>query len=177
MKLPITGQAIEALKANDPFLRGAMPLVRRDPGDASIGTGGFTQGVPAFWFARSMEYGTAETLYTPYADSPWVRSAIQKISQPISSCEILFTKPSSTKVRSKGRGKTLKQLSTSRGIIYRSEDELLDLPQIAATGEAELDRIVAALNTAGARLAHVLRGGTLQNLYPDELAAALLSPV
>ena len=132
MKLPITGQAIEALKANDPFLRGAMPLVRRDPGDASIGTGGFTQGVPAFWFARSMEYGTAETLYTPYADSPWVRSAIQKISQPISSCEILFTKPSSTKVRSKGRGKTLKQLSTSRGIIYRSEDELLDLPQIAA---------------------------------------------
>ncbi len=132
MKLPITGQAIEALKANDPFLRGAMPLVRRDPGDASIGTGGFTQGVPAFWFARSMEYGTAETLYTPYADSPWVRSAIQKISQPISSCEILFTKPSSTKVRSKGRGKTLKQLSTSRGIIYRSEDELLDLPQISA---------------------------------------------
>jgi hypothetical protein len=132
MKTPITGQALEALKFSDPFLRGAMPVVRRDPGDASIGTGDFTQGVPAFWFARSLEYGTAETLYTPYADSPWVRSAIQKISQPVSSCEILFTKPSSTKVRSKGRGKSLKQLSTSRGIIYRSEDELLDVPQITA---------------------------------------------
>ena len=36
---------------------------------------------------------------------------------------------------------------------------------------------LTAAATAGARLAHVLRGGTLQNLYPDELAAALLSPV
>lgn len=34
-----------------------------------------------------------------------------------------------------------------------------DLPQIAATGEAELDRIVAALNTAGARLAEARRRG------------------
>ncbi len=133
MNLPVTGQALEALKYADPFLRGATPgFLRRVPGDASIGTGDFTQGVPAFWFARSLEYGSAENLYTPYADSSWVRSAIQKISQPISSCEILFTKPSGTKVRGRGRGGALKQLSTSRGIIYRSQDELLDLPQISA---------------------------------------------
>jgi hypothetical protein len=125
----LTGQALEALKAGDPFLKGALPgAVRRDPSDASIGTGNFTQGAPAFWFARSVEYGSAENLYTPYADSPWVRSAIQKIAQPISSCELLFTRPSSIKVRAKRPG--MKQLSTARGIIYRAEAELLDLPQI-----------------------------------------------
>ena len=112
----------------------SMPgVVQRDPGDASIGTGNFTQGVPAFWFARATEYGSAENLYTPYADSPWVRSAIQKIAQPISSCEILFTRPSTLKVRRQGKGcPQVKQLSTSRGIIFRTEAELLDLPQIAA---------------------------------------------
>jgi hypothetical protein len=128
--LPLTGQALEALKATHPFLRGAIPgALRRDPTDAGIGTGNFTQGIPAFWFARSIEYGSSENLYAPYADSPWVRSAIQKIAQPISSCEILFSNPSSVKVRRKSP--RLKQLSTSRGIVYRAEDELIDLPQIS----------------------------------------------
>lgn len=35
---------------------------------------------------------------------------------------------------------------------------------------------LTAAATAGARLAHVLRDGTLENLYPDDLAAALLAP-
>ena len=35
---------------------------------------------------------------------------------------------------------------------------------------------LTAAATAGARLAHVLRNGTLENLYPDDLAAALLAP-
>lgn len=125
------GRELERIKAAHPVLRGATPgLVRRDPGDASIGTGEFTQGVPAFWFARSTEYGSAENLYTPYADSPWVRRAIQIIAQPISSCELLFTRPTTVKVRSKRTG--LKQLSTSRGIVYRDQSELLDLPQLQA---------------------------------------------
>ena len=127
--MPITGQALEALKAMDPFLRGAMPALKRDPSDMSIGTGNFTQGLPAFWFARGVGHGSSENLYTPYADSAWVRSAIQKISGPVSSCEVLFSRPSQTKVRRQGRA-GLRQLSTSRGIIYRAADELLDLPQI-----------------------------------------------
>jgi hypothetical protein len=36
---------------------------------------------------------------------------------------------------------------------------------------------LTAAATAGARLAHVLRSGALENLYPDDLAAALLAPV
>jgi hypothetical protein len=36
---------------------------------------------------------------------------------------------------------------------------------------------LTAAATAGARLAHVLRGSALENLYPDDLAAALLVPV
>ena len=128
-KAPITGQALEALKYSDPFLRGAVPgMLKRDPTDGSVGTGNFTQGIPAFWFARSTEYGSAENLYTPYKDSPWVRSAIQKIAQPISSCELLFAKPSTVTVRQ--QSSKLKQLSTARGIVYRSEDELLNLPQL-----------------------------------------------
>ena len=106
-------------------------LVQRDPGDASLGTGDFTQGVPAFWFARSLEVGSSENLYTPFADSAWVRSAIQKISGPISSCEILFTRPTSVQMRRRRRA-ALVQLSTARGIIYRDESELLDLPHITA---------------------------------------------
>jgi hypothetical protein len=38
-----------------------------------------------------------------------------------------------------------------------------------------LGALTAAV-TAGARLAHVLRGNALENLYPDDLAAALLAP-
>lgn len=39
-----------------------------------------------------------------------------------------------------------------------------------------LGALTAAV-TCGAGLAHVLKGGCLENLYPDELAAALLAPV
>ncbi len=38
-----------------------------------------------------------------------------------------------------------------------------------------LGALTAAV-TGGARLAHVLRNGSLENLYPDDLAAALLAP-
>ena len=127
---PFTGETLEHIKTGIGLGRVMPGMVKRDPSDASIGTGDFTQGVPAFWFARAVEYGSAENLYTPYADSAWVRSAIQKISGPISSCEILFSKPTTLKVRRKGSN--LKQLSTSRGIVYRAENELLDLPQLAA---------------------------------------------
>ncbi len=113
-----------------PPVRGAAGIVQRDPGDASIGTGNFGQGVPAFWFARSLEYGSAENLYYPYADSPYVRDAIRQIAQPISSCELMFTKPSAPRIRQVRPG--MKRISTSRGIIYRDQSELLDLPQVAA---------------------------------------------
>jgi hypothetical protein len=124
------GRALDRIKANHPILRGALPgMVRRDPGDLSIGTGDFTQGIPAFWFARSIEMGSSENLLRPYAESPWVRSAIKHVAGPIANCELLFSRPTTAKVRTGRRG--LKQLSTARGIIYRSADELLDLPQIA----------------------------------------------
>ena len=124
-----TGKNLEGFKAAHPVLRGVPSLVKRDPSDLSIGSGNFTQGVPAFWFARSLEYGAAENLYRPYAESPWVRSAIQKVAGPIANCEVLFTRPTTKTIRTGRRG--LKQLSTARGLVYRSVDELLDLPQIA----------------------------------------------
>ena len=36
---------------------------------------------------------------------------------------------------------------------------------------------LTAAATSGARLAHVLKNGALENLYPDDLAAALLAPL
>ena len=117
------GPTSSGIRASD------LEISKRDPSDMSIGTGNFTQGVPAFWFARGVGHGSAENLYTPYAESAWVRSAIQKISGPVSSCEVLFSRPSQAKVRRRAAA-GLRQLSTARGIIYRAADELLDLPQI-----------------------------------------------
>jgi phage portal protein BeeE len=105
-------------------------IIRRDPSDASIGTGNFTQGVPAFWFARATEYGFAENLYSPYADSVWVQRAIKIISQPIASCEVQFSKPTAAKTRQASQ--RLKRLSTARGLVYRAQEELIDLPQVRA---------------------------------------------
>jgi len=106
-----------------------MEISRRDPTDAGIGTGNFTQGLPAFWFARGVGHNSSENLYKPYAESAWVRSAIKKISQPIASCQVLFSRPTGVTVRR--RGSRLRQLSTARGIVYRSDSELIDLPQIS----------------------------------------------
>ena len=51
--------------------------------------------------------------------------------------------------------------------------------RVIVTGLDRTRRLGAltAAACAGARLAHVLKGGALENLYPDDLAAALLSPV
>lgn len=126
-----TGMALEKLKSVDPILRGAFPgMVRRDPSDLSVGTGDFTQGIPAFWFARGVEFGSAENLYAPYSQSAWVRRAIKIISLPIASCELVFSRPTATKVRRRRPG--MKQLSTSRGLVYRAPEELLDLPRLGA---------------------------------------------
>lgn len=105
------------------------PLAR-DPSDASIGTGNFTQGVPAFWFARAMDYGMgSERLQRPYAESAWVRRAIKYVSGPISSVPLVFSKPSTDASMRRHRGKG-KRLFTSRGIVQRNEKDEIELPQI-----------------------------------------------
>ena len=49
--------------------------ITKDVSDAALGTGNFTQGIPAFWFARGID-GGAEGLSAPYARSAIVRRAI-----------------------------------------------------------------------------------------------------
>ncbi len=51
--------------------------------------------------------------------------------------------------------------------------------RLVVTGLERTRRLgaLAAAATAGAGLAHVLKGGNLENLYPDDLAAALLAPL
>ena len=135
--MTITGQALEALKAMDPFLRGSSPgnrtpnfgLVKRDPSDGSIGTGNFSQGVPAFWFARGLDSASGESLSRPYANSAWVRRAIKYVSGPISSVELVFSKPAASfsSRRHRGRGA---RLFTARGAVVRDPGSEMDLPQI-----------------------------------------------
>jgi len=53
----------------------------------------------------------------------------------------------------------------------------LRLRRLIVTGLDRTRRLGAltAAVTAGARLSHVLRGGVLENLVPEDLAAALLA--
>ena len=104
-------------------------LISKDVTDATIGTGAFTQGIPAFWFARGLDGGGAEGMHQPYAQSAWVRRAIKYVSGPISAVDLVFSKPSSgaamRRYRDKGR-----RLFTARGIVARDGAAEIELPQI-----------------------------------------------
>ena len=104
-------------------------FITKDVTDASVGMGAFTQGVPAFWFARGLDGGGAEGLSSPYAASAWVRAAIKYVSGPISSVDLGFSKPSTGTAlrRHKGKGK---RLFTARGVVQRAPDSEVDLPQV-----------------------------------------------
>jgi len=101
----------------------------KDVSDATLGMGNFTQGIPAFWFARGIGGGGGGGMTTPYAQSAWVRRAIKFVSGPISSVDLVFSKaPGSAAVRRhKGRGK---RLFTSRGIVARDTNTEVEMPQI-----------------------------------------------
>ncbi len=104
-------------------------MLKRDPTDMTIGTGNFTQGIPAFWFARAVDYNLLETLYTPYRDSAYVRRAIKLVSGPISSVDLIFSQPKTDAAlrRHQGRGQ---RLFTARGIVRRQPGSEIELPQI-----------------------------------------------
>ena len=85
-------------------------------------------GVPAFWFARAIEYGSQEILYEPYKDSAWVRRAIKHVAGPIAGVELVFTNPK-LRVRN-GKRRTAKRVFTSRGIRRREDEAEVELPQM-----------------------------------------------
>jgi len=109
--------------------REAAATLWRDPTDSTIGSGNFTQGIPAFWFARALDPLMLEQLYTPYKDSAWVRRAIRYVSGPIASIDLIFSRPGTdaSQRRHRGRGR---RLFTARGIVQRNEKDEVDLPQI-----------------------------------------------
>jgi len=114
-----SGHVLEHLKGKHPVLRGAVPgMVQKDG-----------QGVPAFWFARAIEYGSQEVLYEPYKDSAWVRRAVKHVAGPIAGVELVFTSPTKIKNNSKRR-RLAKRVFTSRGIQRREPDAEIDLPQV-----------------------------------------------
>ena len=104
-------------------------FITKDISDAVLGSGNFTQGIPAFWFARGLDGGGGEGLANPYASSAWVRRAIKYVSGPISSVDLVFSKPntSSAMRRHKGRGP---RLFTARGVVQRDPGNEVELPQI-----------------------------------------------
>jgi len=104
-------------------------IISKDVTDAAIGTGAFTQGVPAFWFARGLDGGGAEGMNAPYASSAWVRRAIKYVSGPISAVDLVFSNPTSSAAvrRHKGRGA---RLFTARGIVQRDPNSEVELPKI-----------------------------------------------
>ena len=122
-------------KARAEYLRltGNEGLLKRDPTDMSIGTGNFTQGLPAFWFARSVDPSAMETLYTPYRDSVYVRRAIKLVSGPISSVEMVFSKPKTDPAfrrwQRHGPNRGGERLYTARGIVRRDQNDEVELPQ------------------------------------------------
>lgn len=106
-----------------------VAFLKRDVSDALIGQGNFTQGIPAFWFARGLDTVGSDGLHTPYAKSAWVRRAIKYVSGPISSVELVFSKPSAnwSERRYRGRGR---KVYTARGVVRRDPSAEIDLPQI-----------------------------------------------
>lgn len=105
--------------------------IRKDPSDASIGTGTFTQGIPAFWFARSIEGGGgAESLADPYENSAWVQRAIKKVAGPIASVDVKFS-AIKTGAPKRTRKKSI-PCWTARGLVHKSADDFIDLPAVDA---------------------------------------------
>ena len=102
--------------------------ITKDVSDAALGTGNFTQGIPAFWFARGID-GGAEGLSAPYARSAIVRRAIKHVSGPISSVDLVFSKPSSSAAMRRYRGKGTR-LFTKSGIVKRDPNSEVEMPQI-----------------------------------------------
>jgi hypothetical protein len=88
------------------------------------------QGVPAFWFARAIEYGSQEALYEPYKDSAWVRRAVKHVAGPIAGVELVFTNPSVRIKNNSKRRRLAKRVFTSRGILRRDPDAEIELPQV-----------------------------------------------
>lgn len=56
-------------------------------------------GVPAFWFARAINFGSQEMLHEPFSDSVFVQRAVKMISGPVASVPIKFVRPGSDSVR------------------------------------------------------------------------------
>jgi hypothetical protein len=106
-----------------------VAFITKDVSDFTLGQGNFTQGVPAFWFARGLDGGGSDGMNRPYAQSAWVRRAIKYVSGPISSVDLVFSKPSTSPAMRRFRGKG-KRLFTSRGIVQRDATSEMDLPQV-----------------------------------------------
>ncbi|MDR3459559.1 MAG: phage portal protein [Verrucomicrobiae bacterium] len=106
-----------------------VAFITKDVSDATIGTGNFTQGIPAFWFARGLDGGGGEGMNHPYAQSAWVRRAIKYVSGPISSVDLVFSKPTTSPAlrRWKKRGS---RLHTKNGWVKRDPNSEVELPQI-----------------------------------------------
>jgi hypothetical protein len=104
------------------------PIARRDPSDMSIGTGNFTQGIPAFWFARATDPSSLETLFTPYQSSTYVRSAIKYVFRPIASVDLVFSKPTNDPALRRYRGSG-RSLYTRHGQLARQAENEIELPQ------------------------------------------------
>lgn len=133
-----------------------MGMVRKDVSDTSIGTGNFTQGVPAFWFARAVETGGGgDSLTSPYAKSVWVQRAIKTISGPVASVRVTFLdaaqgEASGVRKSLKSKVQSLKsprkRIWSSAGVCKRiggdGEKQEIDLPGVRAW----LERPMRGLN-------------------------------
>jgi hypothetical protein len=106
-----------------------VAFLTKDAADAAIGYGNFSQGIPAFWFARGIDGTPGDHLTEPYAASAWVRRAIKFVSGPISSLDLVFSRPTTGTAlrRHKGKGP---RLFTARGIVRRDATAEIELPQI-----------------------------------------------
>ena len=123
-------------------------LVRKSADDAGVSMGSYTQGVPAFWFARAVETsGGSESLTSPYERSVWVQRAIKSISGPVSSVQVTFMNKNRGEAGGlrKGRGRG-KRVWNAAGMAKKiggadGQDEI-DLPAVRQW----LERPVRGLN-------------------------------
>lgn len=106
-----------------------VAFMTKDASDAIIGTGTFAQGIPAFWFARGVDGHGGDDMNHPYAQSAWVRRAIKYVSGPISSVDLVFSKPSTSPAMRRWKKKG-KRIFTKNGIVKRDANSEIELPQI-----------------------------------------------
>jgi hypothetical protein len=109
-------------------------VVRKSGGDATVGLGTYTQGVPAFWFARAVETGGgSETLTNPYEKSVWVQRAIKKVAGPVAGVDLRFVRPKGGNFAGTGKGlgtrgrSSLRRKGTPR---TQKQEDFLELPAI-----------------------------------------------